>query len=270
MMPPLPPGPVPSQLPPIAQLLYREGDAWTALLSLHTSVVSTMQQITNAMAMETFGDSDSDRELQYCAALSQAAAQCDTLHTEIMKLRTLRKTRVQYDNTLMHTLLSAHTRETLAVGSSLALQASISLQTVASEVRTSIQEFRKLEAELSSLNEALASYPSYSIPSDFKIHLSTQLGNSELALSDFVTILKKHTKTEDGRLNMHSLLEDDAFSSVLPPSLDRLKCNEGEEGEEGEEEGDAQSSSRASTSCTNLKSVSVPIRRSGDKQKLDR
>lgn len=180
--------PQPSHIPPIAQLLYREGDAWTSVLSLHSGVLGAVQRV-NANLQTTHPLSyDTERELQYCASLSNAAAQCDVLHAEIIKLRHLRKSRTQFDLAILQPLFQSHIHETLATGSSLASQASISLQSVSSEVRNAIQETKRVESELTELHDLLSSFPATTIPSD----ITVGIGSSHLPLRDFVSILRKH------------------------------------------------------------------------------
>ena len=92
--------------------------------SAPAGVVSTAQQIsavvTEATTLDTneTGNATEHRELQYCAALTQVAAQCDALHAEAVKLRGLRKARSSVDLHAIQALLDAHANETLAVGAS--------------------------------------------------------------------------------------------------------------------------------------------------------
>lgn len=219
-MPPLPPGPGPSVPPPVAQLLYREGDAWTAVLSLHSSVVQSIQSVSSSMSSENCLDGDTERDLQYCTALSQAAAQCDALHSELIKLRTLRKARCNFDTSILQPILSAHSREAIATASSLASQAHMSLQSVTSELRSSIQELKRNESELSALCELLQQYPLDSIPSDLKVTVSLGDSSKHLALSEFVEVLKKHYSDGSNSIEMKSLLQDESVfqRDVIKPS----------------------------------------------------
>lgn len=229
-MPPLPPGPAPSSVamqqvpPPIAQLLYREGDAWTALLSLHSSVVQNIQALSTSIANETFVDSDHEKELQYCTSLSQAAAQCDALHAEIIKIRTIRKARSNFDMSILQPILSSHSREAVAAGSTLASQASVNLQGITSELRISIQEMKRAENDLSTLHDLIRDLcPSHSIPSDFKVTVAIGDSLKQLPLSDFIIILNRHC-TYDASLqtsvfDMKSLLDDRSIFGDQEPTV---------------------------------------------------
>ena len=218
-MPPLPPGPgpsVPSVPPPVAQLLYREGDAWTAVLSLHSSVVQSIQSLSASMASESSLDVDTERDLQYCTALSQTAAQCDALHSELVKLRTLRKARSSFDTSILQPIFSAHSREATATASSLASQAHISLQSVTSDLRTSIQEMKRTETELATLCELMKQCPIDSIPSDLCVTVAVGDSSKCLTLSEFVAVLKKHYNESSKMLEMNSLFASESIFSSEP------------------------------------------------------
>lgn len=152
-------------VPQITQMLYREGEAWRALLSLHSGVVSTAQQISaavsDAASLESneAGNATEHREMQYCAALTQLAAQCDAMHAEAIKLRSLRKARVSVDGHAIQTLLDSHANETLAVGTSLAGSASMSIQSATAEVRTAIQTTRSQLAQARALLQLVQDAP---------------------------------------------------------------------------------------------------------------
>lgn len=153
-------------IPQITQMLYREGEAWRALLALHAGVVSTAQQLSAVVAesasLETneAGNATEHRELQYCAALTQVASNCDAMHAEAIKLRGLRKARASADVQTIQALMDAHTNETLAVGASLASNISMSIQTATSDVRTSIQTTRQQLAQTRALLQLVNDAPS--------------------------------------------------------------------------------------------------------------
>lgn len=152
-------------MPQICQMLYREGEAWRALLALHSGVVSTAQQVSALVNEATSldhnesGNATEHRELQYCASLTQLAATCDALHTEAVKLRGLRKARASVDIHTIQTLMDAHARETLAVGSSLASNASMSIQSATADVRSAITATKSQLAQTRALLEIVANAP---------------------------------------------------------------------------------------------------------------
>jgi len=152
-------------IPPITQMLYREAEAWRALLALHSGVVSTAQQIsavlTESASLDTneTGNATEHRELQYCAALTQVASQCDAMHAEAIKLRGLRKARATADVLTIQGLLDAHANETLAVGASMASSASMSIQTATADVRNAIQSTRQQLAQTRALLQLVQDAP---------------------------------------------------------------------------------------------------------------
>lgn len=166
--PPLPPGPPPGgqfdplSLPPITQMLFREGEAWRALLALHGGVLSRVHQISdpNAVAAEeAAANASENRELQYCANLTHMASMCDALHTEAIKLRGLRKARASLDVQMLQAVVDTHVSETLALGASVASTVSMSLQSATVDVRNAIQETRLQLAQTRALLEQLKDAP---------------------------------------------------------------------------------------------------------------
>lgn len=167
--PPLPPGPPPGgggfdplSLPPITQMLFREGEAWRALLALHGGVLSRVHQISDPSAVaaeEAAANASENRELQYCSNLTHLASMCDALHAEAIKLRGLRKARASLDVQMMQAVLDTHVSETLALGSSVASTVSMSLQSATVDVRTAIQETRLQLAQTRALLEQLKDAP---------------------------------------------------------------------------------------------------------------
>lgn len=273
LLPPLPPGPLPQQPAPphIAQLLYREGDAWTSVLNLHSNVIQNIQLASSSISNESVFDSDSERELHYVAALSQAAAQCDQLHAELIRLRTLRKARKTYDISSLQPLIRAHTSETLAIGTSIASQVSITVQSVAAELRSINMEIKKTEKELTSLYEMLASSPLHTLPSDFEIRViqNNDANSRTIPLANFVQILKKHSSPsshgEPASLSMASLLEDqELFGSAALQSRESREQQQQQQPQPQEEKREPGSiQAHATTRIV----PTVNVRRAGDKSR---
>ena len=218
-MPPLPPGPGPSSqnvIPHVSQLLYREGDAWTAVLSLHSTVLQNVHQISASLSSENIFDSDSERELQYCSALSQAAAQCDLMHAELIKLRTLRKARSSCDLSALQPLINSHTRETVAVGSNVASQLSMSIQSITSDLRSTIAEMKKTESEILAFHELLSTCDLQSIPTEFNVHVEASGSSCSIPLDEFVRIVCKHKTGQS--FNIKSIVEDSQMLSMRDES----------------------------------------------------
>lgn len=192
-------------VPQITQMLYREGEAWRALLALHSGVVSAAQQISAVVSESASLDTNEasnateHRELQYCAALTQLAAQCDALHVEAVKLRGLRKARASADLLAIQALLDAHANETLAVGSSLASNASMAITTVTADVRNAIQSTRSQLAQARALLQIVKDAPVLS--GRLSIGISTPDGSRTVEHSTetvFAAVYKCHAElTED-------------------------------------------------------------------------
>lgn len=251
-MPPLPPGPGPSSqsvIPHVSQLLYREGDAWTAVLSLHSTVLQNVQQISASLSSENIFDSDSERELQYCSALSQAAAQCDLMHLELIKLRTLRKARSSCDLSALQPLINSHTRETVAVGSNMSSQLSMSIQSITSDLRTTIAEMKKTESEILAFHEILSTCDLKSFPTEFNVHVEASGSSRSLSLPDFVEIMSNR---RTGQLfDIKSIVEDCQMLS-LPVESSTAKVTEKKECED--------------SSQPHMPAL-IPVRRTGDKKR---
>lgn len=244
-----------SQIPQISQLLYREGDAWTSFLSLHQGVLNAVKNVNlNINSSDPLSADVAERELQYCAALSHAAAQCDVLHSEILKLRNLRKSRQSFDVEVLQPLLRSHTSETLATGVSLASQASMSLQTISAEVRNVIQDTRKMEAELASLHDILSSFPSHSLPTDIKISMD----NKSIPLSNFVSILRKHSSSSSPSSSSPPPPAEAPPAAPSPSKLDMASVVRELAGKEAEAE--------ALPATSVLKAAPINVRRSGDRE----
>lgn len=152
------------QLPPVAALLMREAQAWTALLNLHTGVLGTARQMATNMTeldstLETACEAIETRESSYYAALSQLASHCDSLGAEALRLRALRKTRATTDTQALQALMQAHSCEALAIGTTLAGSTSIAVNTVASELRQATTSTREQIAQVRALMQVLQDAP---------------------------------------------------------------------------------------------------------------
>ena len=178
-LPPLPPGPPPPAVtaatpappppasggvgwPPISDLLIREAHAWAGLLGLHGGVVHAARQLAghaddagDAVAVgRAASDAAQAREQAYCAALTSLAAQCDGLATEALRLRNLRKARCTAEASAAEAIIQHHTQEALAVGSALATNSALSVQTATTEIRQAMQSTKTQIAQLRALLEA--------------------------------------------------------------------------------------------------------------------
>ena len=173
-------------IPPISSLLIREADAWRALLNLHPSVVSGTQQIARSLgnSSDTYIKLAEDsqltsdcRESAYCSALSSLAAQCDSLFTEIMKIRAFRKTKRNVEVACVNEILRAHASEILAMGQTLASNGSLSVSSATSELRIAIQAQRNHITLLRQFLDVVKAFPT-TIPTSSKLAVCARNENN--------------------------------------------------------------------------------------------
>lgn len=158
--PPLPPGPPPQHVlqpvPPITEMLYREGNAWAALLSLHAGVLASAKHGSTASDGDSTLCSNREqvemREAAYCAALTNLASQADALASEALKLRHLRRVRSSEEvKVILMPLVEAHSIETMAMGGTLAGNSALSIQATATGIRQAHTRTRSQLTQLHAL-----------------------------------------------------------------------------------------------------------------------
>lgn len=212
-------------MPQICQMLYREGEAWRALLALHSGVVSTAQQVSALVTEATSldhseaGNATEHRELQYCAALTQLAATCDALHMEAIKLRGLRKARAAADIHAIQALMDAHANETLAVGASLSSNSSMAIQTVTADVRNAIQATRSQLAQSRALLDIVQNAPA--LCGTMRIGIVPRNGGTAVDFSTdavFAAVYKRASELSEESLAM--AMNDLMIDSSATPSSD--------------------------------------------------
>lgn len=165
-------------LPPISNLLIREADAWRAVLSLHTATVNTSYQLAHGpdnqqdaplLYEEERKMNSESREAAYCSALTGLASQCDSLVSEIFKLRTLRKARRTMEVQCVKEIMRSHSDEVLAIGKTLASNGALNLASSTTELRIAIQKQRNQVSQLRMFLEAVRSAETLPIPGGGKI-----------------------------------------------------------------------------------------------------
>ena len=135
-------------LPPISVMLHREANAWAALLQLHDSVHTTAASVKSsghsdqALHFDEPRERMEQRELAYVASLSSLAAACDNLHSEVFRLRSLRKAKFQLDSTAVTEIMRAHSVETLAMGETTAMSRAMSLVDFTTELKATTRALR--------------------------------------------------------------------------------------------------------------------------------
>jgi hypothetical protein len=210
-------------IPHISTLLLREADAWRSVLSLHASTVSGAQQLLNRednkkeqVLNEERVMSSESREASYCTALTALASQCDTLHSECLKLRMLRKSRCAVEVRALAEVIRPSSDEILARGKVVAANASLSVATITSDVRIAIQAQRSQISQLRALLEAVDSASALPLIPGTKLVIGVERGEGNTpffcGLDDFL----KEVYDNSRALNETSLTE--AMSRVF---LDR-------------------------------------------------
>lgn len=141
-----------SDVPPISNLLMRESEAWRAALNLHNSVLHSAK---HAAAAPELDEGSEHRDQAYCSALSSLAVQCDALHLEALKIRSLRKARRSLECDVVKELVRAHNNEILAIGQTLASQSAVALSAITAEIRAKIQSEKNHLTQLRSVLDAI-------------------------------------------------------------------------------------------------------------------
>ncbi len=209
-----------SDLPHISNLLLREAEAWRAVLNLHAATVGSAQQIGRSEDTskeqvlqndERAMNSDA-RESSYCCALTGLATQCDTLHSECLKLRALRKSRRAVEVQSLAEIVRSSSDEILAIGQSLASNASLNVSSATSELRLAIQHQRNQVSQLRALLDAVRSASSLPLPKGAKLMIGVQSEGKAPQLHGLDELLEEvYRRSRD--LNETSL--SDALSRVF-------------------------------------------------------
>ena len=184
-------------IPPISTLLLREADAWRAVLSLHTTVVTAAHQTArsndsnNSAYLEESQLNTNSREAAYCCALSSLASQCDALFSEIMKIRALRKTRRSVEVDCVNELMRSHCNEVLAIGQTLASNGALSVSSATAELRVAIQAQRNQVSQLKVFLETLHTASTLALPSTSKLVVGLRVGTQVRNTVDLDDVLKE-------------------------------------------------------------------------------
>ena len=171
-------------MPPIANLLLREADAWRAVLGLHSTTVSTAHQLAQEHTSETLAyegeraTNSESREAAYCSALTGLASQCDALVSEVLKLRTLRKARRCVEVKCVKEIVRSHSDELLAIGQTLASNGALNVATATAEIRAATQKQRNQLQQLRMLLEAVCGASTLPLPKDGKLVVGIAVGDT--------------------------------------------------------------------------------------------
>ena len=175
-------------IPPISNLLLHEADAWRAVLSLHSSTITTAQRLSRSP--DNKGDAtlhpedektlnSQSREAAYCAALSSLASQCDALFNEVLKLRTLRKARHKVEVEAITDVVRAHSDEVLAIGQTLASNGSLNVSSATADLRIAIQNQRNQISQLRVFLDCVKMASNLPLPQGSKLVVGVKREGSE-------------------------------------------------------------------------------------------
>ena len=217
-------------IPPISSLLLQEADAWRAVLSLHSSLVASAQQVSRhpdhtwdatLQQDDDKGLSSHSREAAYCSALSSLASACDAMFNEVLKLRPLRKARRAVEVEAAADIVRSHSDEILAVGQTLASNGSLNVSSATADLRVAIQGQRNQVSQLRVFLECVKTASNLPLPRGSKLVVGVKQEDGELCVRE-IDELFAHIYEESRDVNECSLttalsklfLGDDVHSSV--------------------------------------------------------
>lgn len=171
-----------TDIPHISSLLLREAEAWRAVLGLHAATVGAAQHLarsTEALAEQSLLSEEralnsESRESAYCCALSGLARECDNLHNECLKLRTLRKSRRIVEVQCLAEVVRSSSDEIMAIGQTLASNGALNLSSATSDLRVAIQNQRNQVSQLRALLDAVRAASVLPLPRESKLVLGIQ------------------------------------------------------------------------------------------------
>ena len=253
-------------MPPVSALLLREAEAWRALLALHQDVVGTARKLASVLGksdavFESAREAVEVREATYYASLTQLASQCDALTEAALRLRGLRKARRGLaDLQALEVLMQAHTSETLAVGSTIASNSSISAQAVAVELRQAAQATRQQIAQVRAVLQLVQERPGLQGQLSIGYRPPSADHTQTFALEDvFATVYRRSPE-----LTVDSLAL--ALEEMMSKQLADSSAVDGEEANDGTA-ADVSNSNSSSTSLA--RPPRSFVRRSADGRRLD-
>lgn len=177
-----------SEVPHIAQMLMREADAWRAILSLHHSAVQMARSLPEEsdLVFDENREATAQRECSYLSSLSQLSAACDSIASEAIKIRGLRKAKHQMETEGVKEILRGHADEVLALGDSHARNGALTFTAITSELRTVNQALRTQIAQARALIGAVQDARTLNLPADASVVIGLRYadGRTELHTTD--------------------------------------------------------------------------------------
>ncbi len=158
-------------MPHISQMLMREAEAWRAILGLHNSTVHMVRSMPEEpeLVFDENREATAQREMGYLAGLSMLGAACDTIASEAIKIRGLRKAKHQLESEGIKEILRGHADEVLALGDSHARNGSLTFTAIASELRAASQVLRSQITQARALIGAIREARTINLPAESQI-----------------------------------------------------------------------------------------------------
>ena len=250
--PPLPPDNYPNwhydgytvhynpDLPPISNLLIREADAWRAVLGLHGATVNATHRVARTpdnhaeahLKFEEEGDtSNESREASYCSALTGLASQCDNLISEVLKLRSYRKSRRAMELGCFGEFARAHVDEILAVGTTLSTNGALNVSSATAELRAAIQNQRNQVTQLRLFLEAIKSTQALPLPKNGRLVIGVSVNDEKPVTEDLdkfmSTVFQDSRELNESTISnaIASLFGECKKKQTLPRQFVRRGCS---------------------------------------------
>ena len=204
--------PMQPQMPAISEMLLREAEAWRALMSLHTVSLNATRQLVDSsgsseLELNQPQEESDQREALYYQSISHLLAQYDTLTTELIKIRGLRKAKRSVDVVAQREVLRAHSDETLALGSMIATHTSQSVTGLTSDLRKASQQLRAQLEQTRALLQALHDVRETSVPPNATIVIGLREDANTTRVFPVSEVLQQlHSTTPDSSVTEEGIL----------------------------------------------------------------
>lgn len=207
------------QTHPIVAMLVQEANAWHALLQLHglsTAVARGLDHVaTGDLRFDEALEASAQRDATYIASLTQLGAACDSMYSEIVKLRGLRRAKFQVDNTASNELMRAHANEILAIGESTARGNAVTISSVTAELRTASQKLKAQLSQSRALLQQVQEVRQLRLPANAVLVMGLQTGDEPPVVHPVEHILSM-AYASTGQLTEDSLAAALSAASITP------------------------------------------------------
>jgi len=219
--------PLPPPLPAISQMLNKESDAWAALMSLHSSVLSAAHDAarvsheTALMAYDEAAEKSEIRETSYMTALSRLASSCDELFEQVVKLRSLRRGQKHFKLRSLAEVTRAHRDETLALGCELARTSALGLDAAASHLRKVVNSHKSQVEDMRNVLELARTEADMVHKCELVVGLRSLLNDEVSCLQPVDRVVEQALQGGNGTMTTKSICDalrgEHALPRVEPP-----------------------------------------------------